>query len=208
MFPNVLSREQAGLLELLKREKDLSRFYLAGGTGLALRLGHRRSEGFGFFRADTFDRQAWLGKLGWLGPLSVLQETEGTLTVEIRSVRTSFFHYPYPLLEAPEPAPWGFPVASNADIGAMKLSAVASRGSKKDFFDLHALCSGPLPFSTLLERFRKKFSGIQFDEYHLLRSLAYFEEAEKEPDPVVLQPVTWDRVRAYFRSIAAEKLKS
>ncbi|MEW6747615.1 MAG: nucleotidyl transferase AbiEii/AbiGii toxin family protein [Planctomycetota bacterium] len=207
MLPTILSREQARVLELLSQEKGCSSFYLAGGTGLALRLGHRRSEDFDFFSASAFENLVWKEKLNRLAPIAVLQDSSGTLTVEIESVRTSLFHYSYPLLESPEPTPWGFGIASNADIGAMKLAAVASRGSKRDFFDLFALCSGPLPFAALLEAFHKKFAGVRFDEYHLLRSLAYFEDAEGEPDLRMVLPISWEQVKQFFRTLVVKRLE-
>ncbi len=49
-----------------------------------------------------------------------------------------FFYYPYPLV-----APLGgedLAVASPLDLGLMKLGAIISRGSRRDFVDLHLLC--------------------------------------------------------------------
>ncbi|MEW6746283.1 MAG: nucleotidyl transferase AbiEii/AbiGii toxin family protein [Planctomycetota bacterium] len=207
MFPNVLSGEQARVLELLSREQECGRFYLAGGTGLALRFGHRQSEDFDFFSPAPFGNSVLKEKMSHLAPLTVLQDSEGTLTVEIESVRASFLNYPYPLLGPPESTPWGFAIASNEDIGAMKLSAVASRGSKRDFFDLFVLCSGPLPFGALFEAFRRKFASVRFDEYHLLRSLSYFDDAESEPDLRMIRPITWEQVKQFFRTLAAKRME-
>ncbi len=52
-------------------------------------------------------------------------------------------------------------------------------------------------------QFREKFRGVQIDAYHLLRSLAFFDDAEAEPMPDVLQPVTWEEIKDFFRAEAA-----
>jgi len=41
----------------------LTSFYLAGGTGLALRLGHRRSVDLDFFHTENFNEDSLLQKL-------------------------------------------------------------------------------------------------------------------------------------------------
>ena len=45
MFRDILTESQQALLELLSRIVEVRTFYLAGGTALALHLGHRRSHG-------------------------------------------------------------------------------------------------------------------------------------------------------------------
>jgi len=47
-------------LGLLQDLDVLDRFYLAGGTGLALRLGHRLSRDLDFFSTDLFDERSLL----------------------------------------------------------------------------------------------------------------------------------------------------
>ena len=50
MFRDILTEAQQIVLELLSRVGEVRTFYLAGGTALALHLGHRRSGDFDFFR--------------------------------------------------------------------------------------------------------------------------------------------------------------
>ena len=58
MFAAILSRGQQTALERLNRAPALRTFHLAGGTALALHLGHRRSIDFDFFRAEPFVKEA------------------------------------------------------------------------------------------------------------------------------------------------------
>jgi hypothetical protein len=181
-------------------------FYLAGGTALALHLGHRRSRDFDFFRAQDFLPQELLSTLRDGNGLDVLQEAPGTLTVRLRGVPTSFFRYDYPLLRPLVETPWGLPLADPDDIAPMKLSALAGRGSRKDFVDLYAYAHRVAPLTQVFQRFREKYRGVTIDPYHLLRSLTYFADAEAEPMPEVLDEVAWETVKAFFRAEATRLL--
>jgi hypothetical protein len=90
------------------------------------------------------------------------------------------------------------PVASLLDIAAMKIEAIASRGAKKDFFDLYFICRSAPGLQGALEAFEKRFASAHPDRMHRLKALVYFEDAEHEPDPELVHPARWSDVRAYF----------
>ncbi len=202
MFREILTEPQQAVLGLLSRIPEVRSFYLAGGTALALFLGHRRSGDFDFFRANEFAPQDLLTPLRNTGEIQVLQEAAGTLTVTLRGVPTSFFHYAYPLLRPLRESPWGIALSDPDDIAAMKLSALAGRGSRRDFVDLYFYARDVAPLQSAMERFREKYRGIRVDPYHLLRSLTFFDDAEAEAMPDLLIWVTWDEIKAFFRAEA------
>ena len=87
------------------------------------------------------------------------------------------------------------PVASVEDLSCMKLSAIAGRGAAKDFWDLHAMLTARgESLAVALARFQKKYSAE--DVGHVVRSLAYFADAEAGPMPAGLTNQHWQRVRA------------
>ncbi len=139
-------RRTAFVSRLGWRSRQSSSPYLAGGTGLALQIGHRVSVDFDWFSGTHplmgADRIRLLAALRASVPagedVSVVREEDGTLAVRVAGVDVSFFTYPYPVL-APPSVLLGLPLASLADIAAMKLSAIIGRGSRKDFIDLNAL---------------------------------------------------------------------
>jgi hypothetical protein len=90
--------------------------------------------------------------------------------------------------------------ADERDIAAMKIDAVSSRGSKKDFIDIYFLLE-KYSLSDLLEIFEKKYAAIKFNRVHILKSLSYFEDAESEPMPIMLKPISWEDVK---KKIVAE----
>jgi len=203
VFTNVLTATQQTVLERLSTLPVVHTFYLAGGTGLALHLGHRRSVDFDFFRQEQFDPNRLLTELGSLGPGPVHQAQQDTLTVELRGVATSFFAYAQAPVRALVPSPWAFKIAAVEDIAAMKLGAIAGRGSRKDFIDLYCICRQRLLLSEALRVFDEKFRGVPYERYHLLKSLTYFDDAEAEPLPDMIASVTWKDVKAFFLREAA-----
>jgi hypothetical protein len=200
---DILTEAQQALLELLSRTPEVRTYYLAGGTALALHLGHRRSRDFDFFRAKEFVPQDLLSALRGTTEVDVLQEGTGTLTAELHGIPVSFFHYDYPLLRSLHESPWGLLVADPDDIAAMKLAAIAGRGSRKDFVDLYVYVRQIAPLERLFERFHEKYRGINVDPYHLLRSLTFFDDAEAEPMPDMLKVISWHEMKSFFRGESA-----
>ena len=74
----------------------------------------------------------------------------------------------------------------------MKINAVTSRGSKKDFFVLYLLHQTGISISTSLDHFSVKYNGNRF---LALRSLLWFEDADSEPDPILLNDWSWEYVK-------------
>ena len=208
MFRGVLTEAQQTLLELLSRVGEVRTFYLAGDTALALHLGHRRSRDFDFFRGKDFLPQDLLSSLRETGEIRVLQEATGTLTVMLREVPTSFFRYDYPLLRPLHESPWGLSLADPEDIAAMKLAALAGRGSRKDFVDLYFYTREVAPLEQTFARFHEKYRGVSVDPYHLVRSLTFFEDAEVETMPDMLVPLAWDQITAFFRAEATRLFRT
>ena len=199
--PLVWHREVIGqaverALAELERSSVLSPFYLAGGTGLALQLGHRRSQDLDFFSTELFDEESALQKIQHVSDFSLISRAPHTLHAAIRGVKVRFLGYDYPLLFPPNTF-LEVRVADPRDIGCMKISAIASRGTKRDFFDLHAE-SQHVSLAELLDLFEKKFAQARYNRAHLLKSLVYFEDAEKDPNPDMLDLSPWNDVKRFF----------
>jgi hypothetical protein len=179
-------------------------FYLAGGTGLALTLGHRRSMDLDFFTQEPFDADRIIGKLRDFQSLRVLEKDEGTLHVNIGEAKISFLSYPYPLL-FPCQSLEGVEVADPRDVACMKLSAIAGRGTRRDFIDFYAVVR-VYGLPQILEWFEEKFRQVSLSRVHLLKSLTYFEDARHDPMPDMLIAVSWEDVEAFFSAEAPKLL--
>jgi len=130
------------------------RFYLAGGTALAVHFGHRKSIDLDFFSQEDFSTSDLKRQLSPIGEIVLLGEADGTLHVTIDHVMVSFFHYAYSLL-FPSVKFEGLTLADERDVAAMKLDAVSSRGSRKDFIDIYELLK-KYSLAGLIEFFEKK----------------------------------------------------
>ena len=191
-------------LKNLHRISVLKRFYLAGGTGLALHLGHRRSVDLDFFSSELFDEEMLIQKAQQLPGFSVVAKGEHTLHVQVQGVKVSFLGYAYPVLFPFKPF-LGVDAADPRDIACMKISAIASRGTKRDFVDLYWV-SRRYSLEQIIKWFKEKFSQANYSTVHLLKSLTYFKEAEKDPFPDMLVNISWEEVKQFFEREAPQLL--
>ncbi len=203
MHLEILDTKRISLLQSLVRLPELSPFVLVGGTALSLQLGLRISHDFDFFSQDDFNREHLLACLqAAFQGVETLQLVHGTCDVLIDGVQVSFFHYPYPVIVPPLTGFDDFPglkLAGPDDIAAMKLSAIGSRASRKDFYDLYQIlhvCGGFTP-ERLLDDVHRKF-GETFDATYMLMSLSYFADAEAEILPECFVQTDWAEIKSYF----------
>lgn len=196
--PSVVPAVLRTLLARLAALRMIENFYLADGTGLALLLNHRRSVDLDFFsrtnRLDFAGRRTLQVRLRQLPGWRVVEAKDGTLHGVVGRVRVSFFWYPEPLLKPPIRRD-ALQIASIEDIGAMKLTAIIGRGSRKDFVDLYAICQR-IPLRRLLTLSRRKFKDTPDFTLQTLKALSYFNDAEQEPP--VAAPVAWPHIKAFF----------
>jgi hypothetical protein len=190
------SRELLAALEGLNHP-ELDGWTLAGGTGLALQVGHRISEDFDFFRVDPFNVGRLYKVLRKAGPAETLQEDQNTLTVLQRGVKLSFLSVPDPFLFDAREYRF-FEIADVRDIALMKLAAISSRGNRKDFVDLYTILRGGLSLERCFTWLPEKYGAGRVNSYHVLKSLTYFGDAEKEPMPRILEPFDWEECKAFF----------
>ena len=200
LHAEILNDDQRAVLPVLGAWTSGKGFYLGGGTAIALHLGHRRSVDFDWFTGRGMQEPLILAEaVTGLGlRVEDVQVATGTLHARIGGVRTSFFEYPYALISQLESSPeLSVRLASLDDLACMKLAAIAQRGSRKDFVDIDAIIAKHTPLPDLLALYQRKYS-IQ-DIGHVLVGLAYFDDADNEPMPLMLSDVTWDGVKQRMR---------
>lgn len=175
-------------------------FALAGGTSLALRFGHRLSVDLDFFTSAHFEPATLANHLG-VGPELITGQADGTLQLRINHVKVEFLKHAYPEL-ADFDVIQGVRMWSLEDVAAMKLNAISNRGSKKDFYDVAALLDH-FSLASMIAHYRSKYRPASL--MMVVRSLAWFEDADSEPDPVSLRGDTWpvvmEKVSSAIRSL-------
>jgi hypothetical protein len=177
--------------------------YLAGSAALALYVGHRPVQDLdlmtGTNRLNPPDRRDLLGDLLALDPATEVETArDGYLYVRLAGgVGLRVFYYPYPLIDPFEDLS-GLAVVSAVDLGLMKIAAIISRGTRRDFVDLYLLCR-ELPLGELLARAGDKFGHVRDFPLQALKGLADFSDTEGEPMPRLALPIAWDDVEAWAR---------
>lgn len=170
--------------------------YLGGGTAIALWIGHRQSVDLDWFTPQEFDEKMW--QMKWETELSFTLRGRDwqTLVGEIESVKTALYFYKYPLIEATT-AYNGLEIAGLKDLAAMKLDAVISRGTKRDFIDLYFLTQ-KYGIDQMFEYYNQKYGSLEDRELMIRKALVYFREADEDEMPRMLVPINWEEIKVYF----------
>jgi len=195
MHPKVLSSDAWSAVRRLAAAGLLDGWTLAGGTGMALQFGHRYSEDLDFFRAQDFDPAQLIDDLARLGHVEVQARSAGTLHAKFDRLRLTFLKTQAPLLFPGAPYR-GLVVADLRDIAVLKLIAIGGRGSRKDFVDLFFYLRSGGSLDAVFALLRERLPAVEYNEYHLLKSLVYFDDAEGEPMPRMISDVSWAEVKA------------
>jgi hypothetical protein len=155
-----------------------------------LRLARRRSLDIDLVRDNEFDAEDLLQELETDGlVVSNVRTKPNTLWFELAGVPVNLMRFPYPCV-APSsrpsrsPCPRGFPRRHRSH----EIEAVASRGARKDFYDLYFICQKIGGLSAALAAFEARFASAHPDIIHRLKALTYFTTPKREPEPALLVP--------------------
>ncbi len=188
-----ISSDTLNLFKRLASLDELSEARLAGGTALALQIGHRKSIDLDFFgHIDYSMDELKMAMESVSGDVQPINSTKTMRFYVVEGVKIDVVNYPYPWI-GESVVDDGLVLAGVEDIAAMKLAAITNRGTKKDFIDLFFLLK-TYSLSQMLDMYLKKYSGSQL--FTVLKSLVYFVDAESDPMPNMLQTVTWEEVKA------------
>jgi len=206
---STLEVEQKKLLQLIVEQMPLAGSYLAGGTALALILGHRESIDFDWFSPSSFDSEELARQLSNMKPFEVNEASKGTLHGILDNVRVTWLYFPNPLLDhliTSSEMP-NLKLASLKDIGVMKLAALSHRGSAKDFIDLYRIRQEGIELEDLIKLLPAKYPEAKINYYHIVKSFSYFDDAEQEPLPKMLIPLSWQKLKQFFLEEQTRLLK-
>lgn len=199
MFENTLEKGTKDILAALGNAGLLKDAYLAGGTGASLQLGHRVSVDLDFFTLKEFVPKAFSVELAKLGSFNEQQADKGTVIGMFKDVKFSLFIYKYALV-SPALKYLALDIASLKDIAAMKIDAIATRGAKRDFYDLYFILQSGYILTELFNFYEKKYQKLASNLVHIKKSLVYFDDAEPEENPKMLKKITWEEIKKFFEA--------
>ena len=176
LFYRVLEKETKKILPVFKNlKKD---FYLAGGTGLALQLNHRRSYDLDFFSTEHFEPNKVFNQLEKQENLRLFKKLQdkSALFVEINDISVNFLYSKYKLIKKPIEDKY-LKVAHFIDIACLKLSALTERIEYRDYVDIYFVLQ-EISLKELIKYFEKKIYDI--DPGFVLKCLVAFEDVQEE----------------------------
>lgn len=185
--------------EALADQPFMGAFYLAGGTALALQIGHRISKDLDWFSStlqlDQSEREDIRSVLADIGGFDITGERNGMLYSRMFGSEVSFIHQHHLLIEPPLDL-MGLAVASPIDIGLMKLAAIKDRGTRRDFVDIFCLRQ-LAPLTYLIDLAEQRYEDHPDFTTILARALANFDDAERQPMPEMTARVKWAEIKRY-----------
>jgi predicted nucleotidyltransferase component of viral defense system len=197
-----LTPETKELFHLVAKLPFISEFYLGGGTGLALQMGHRFSVDLDFFSdspgaVGESQRKTILKLLKEESTINLTWDKDGTFVANWKNVGISFFRLDqHPLAKTPNLIE-NVPVAAIEEIGAMKLAAILSRGTRKDYIDLYFILR-QTSLTDLFEVAAIKYPYNAAFPTFTVRALSYFDDAEAEPMPRMIRQVKWEEIKSFL----------
>ncbi|MFH1354351.1 MAG: nucleotidyl transferase AbiEii/AbiGii toxin family protein [bacterium] len=185
--------------KLFPKLAHFSNFYLAGGTALALQVGHRRSIDFDLFTAQELpDRLLPTVKSIFSGSnIAVTYSAPEQLNVLVDEIRVTLLYYEYPLIE-PLINIHGVPVANVREIAAMKAFSIGRRISYKDYVDWYFMLSEKhVDLPDIVKLAGQKYDN-DFNDRLFLGQLASVGEVEEVPIEYLRGAVDHHTIRNYL----------
>lgn len=195
---------QPKLLELLKliiSSETFCGFNLVGGTSLALQIGHRFSIDIDMFGETEINDIEFTEELSNFGKVVTIKKSKNIIVYSVDGIKVDFVNYNYPLLDKLIIVD-DIRMVSDKDIAAMKLNAIAGRGSRKDFIDLYFLLK-KYSLKEMITFYNTKYQDGS--EFMVMKSLTYFDDAEKEEMPIMFDEINWEEIKNKIL-IAGQKL--
>lgn len=191
LYLKSVNNELLELLNHLMREEKLKNFVLVGGTALALQVGHRISIDIDLFGHSDFDQSTILATLNKYGTVQLLKKSENILILSLNGIKVDLVNYKYPWIGNLNIVK-KIRFASLSDIAAMKLNAIAGRGSVKDFIDIFALLK-IFSLREMLNFYNEKYQDGS--EFMVIKSLTFFDDADKEVLPHLFIDTSWAEMK-------------
>ncbi|HKK63744.1 MAG TPA: nucleotidyl transferase AbiEii/AbiGii toxin family protein [Bacteroidales bacterium] len=207
LHTNTLTGEVLQLIRKLQEKPYLEEFYIVGGTGLALQIGHRKSDDIDLFTNNDFDNNRVLEKLEEDFEFQTDQVEKNTIKGTVHGIKVDLLSHKYTLLDQIQFLE-KIRIASIKDIAAMKVNAVSNDGTRiKDFIDIYYLLE-TFSIEDILTFFSKKYALR--NSLHALKSLTYFEEVNLSdwPDIIKNDKITWKKICSRIETASAQYIES
>ena len=198
MHDEVLTKQATSLVPDLARFDD---FYLAGGTALALQLGHRRSVDFDLFSSQSLPDHLLqkIKRQFASNKIEVTYRSTEQLNLIIDGVQVTFLSYPYPVIE-PLASYQGLALVSVREIATMKAFAIGKRLAYKDYVDWYYLLkNNHVGLSAVITLAKEKFGG-DFNDRLFLGQLVSWDDAPTQAIDFLNKAASREEIDSYLKT--------
>jgi hypothetical protein len=202
MHKEILSEKQKELLPLIRQ---FSReYYLAGGTAVALHIGHRRSIDFDLFKFSSLNHKKNIDRIAGLRlPYEVTWRETGQMNVTVGDVKMTYLEYPFLILPKKK-FDNIIKIPDLIDLAAMKAYALGRRSKWKDYVDLYFILKDYYSISQISARASEIFEQL-FSEKLFRTQLNYFKDIDySEQVEYIGTPVPEDVIRTFLNEKSLE----
>ena len=177
MHLEILNKEQLDLLPFIK--KYTKSYYLAGGTAMALHIGHRRSVDYDLFTEDRVNvlgikKQVAISEF----PSNVIVQKTDQVHFTINTVKITFFQFPF-FIPAENYYEDYFRIPDLLSLTAMKAFALGGRGKWKDYVGLYFILKNHFSIKEVCKKATELFTGV-FNPVLFCKQLCYFDDISFE----------------------------
>ena len=196
MHKEILNPDQVELLPLVKQFKK--EFYLAGGTAIALHIGHRRSIDFDLFKFSAIRHRNIINKIeSYNYQYQVTRRVTEQLNVVVHDVKFTFYQYPFEV-EAAIIFDGAVRMPSLLNLAAMKAYALGRRSKWKDYVDMFFLLRDYFSIKEIAENATFLF-GQLFSEKLFRAELSYFDDIDySEPIEYVIPFIPDEEIKKFL----------
>lgn len=204
MHDNILSDNQKNLLPFIGSfHKE---FYLAGGTAVALQIGHRASIDFDMFKLSNIQKTKISLKLKNFDINYQLLFTDSeSFHILANGVKMTFFQYPFNI-----PTKVYFENIKMPDLihlAAMKAYALGRRAKWKDYVDLYFILKDFYSLNEISSLTQKLF-GELFSPKLFKQQLCYFNDIDySEEVNYCIEPVNENTIKSFLTELATSKIQ-
>lgn len=187
--------------EIFNQLRSFKGFYLAGGTALALQIGHRISVDFDLFYPkdlpiDLLDKAEKVFK-DFQREISVNNPEQ--LTLFLNETALTFVKYPFPVLFELIHFE-GLKILSIKEIAAAKAYVIGRRATLKDYIDLYFIVKEKhSDLEEIIQIAEKKF-GREFNSRLFLEQLIYLKDVPETQILFLKDSVSKQEIEKFFRT--------
>jgi hypothetical protein len=206
MHAEILSENQQALFGLIDQYRG--GFYLAGGTAIAMHIGHRRSGNFDLYTYTRLDRPDIRTRLAQMPyKLHIILNDAELFRCKMNEVNIAFFSYPYPV---EHPIEWSniISMPSLLSLAAMKAYALDRESKWADYVDLYFIITRFYSIKEIVNEARKMFMS-QFSERLFREQLCFHKDIDysEEVEYIIPDPPTPDEIKNTLIEKATEIFK-